>query len=53
MVVLDVPCEEEAVSLCLESCPTCLYDQENASEDHDGWYCIQTTAMGTEEIEGI
>ena len=53
MVVLDVPCVEEAVSPCLVSCLTCLYDRGNANEDRDGWYCIQTTAMGTEEIEEI
>ena len=53
MVVPDVPCVGEAVSLYLASCLTCLCGQGNASEDRDGWYCIQTTAMGTEEIEEI
>ena len=53
MAVLDVPCEEEAVTPYLASCPTCLCGQGNANEVHDGWCCIQTTAMGTEEIEEI
>ena len=44
---------EEAASPCLANCLTCLGGQGNANEGHDGWYCIQTTAMGTEEIEEI
>ena len=49
MAAVGVPYGEEVGILYLVSCPTCPYDLENATEDHDDLCCIRIIVM---EIEG-